>query len=229
MLRMLRSAIFVLAAFALTGCTIVPDAPNQPGRQTARQSMRPAQPTYSASAGDRQCYARLDAAQARFSSLPDQYYGAGCSTLGAVQLSELHSDNAMLTLSNLGPVACGLATTFAGWARFGVDRAARVVFGSPLARIETMGSYSCRTVAGSDRLSAHATANAIDVSAFVLANGKRVSVKDGWDSASAKEREFLRIIHESACKRFGTVLGPDYNSAHENHFHLESSGNSYCR
>ena len=114
------------------------------------------------------------------------------------------------------------------WARFGVDRAARQILGSPLQRIETMGSYSCRNVAGTARRSAHSRAEAIDVSAFVLADGRRVSVLSGWN-ASREEREFLRVVHKSACKRFGTVLGPDYNRAHHDHFHLEYGKGNYCR
>ncbi|HCJ80659.1 MAG TPA: extensin, partial [Erythrobacter sp.] len=97
-----------------------------------------------------------------------------------------------------------------------------------LQRIETMGSYSCRNVAGTARRSAHSRAEAIDVSAFVLADGRRVSVLSGWN-ASREEREFLRVVHKSACKRFGTVLGPDYNRAHHDHFHLEYGKGNYCR
>ena len=132
------------------------------------------------------------------------------------------------TVTNLGAVACPLANTFAAWARYGVDRAARQILGSPLVRIETMGSYSCRNVAGTGRLSAHSRAEAIDVSAFVLADGRRISVLSGWN-ASRQEREFLQVIHKSACKRFGTVLGPDYNRAHHDHFHLEHGTGSFCR
>ena len=64
--------------------------------------------------------------------------------------------------------------------------------------------------------------------AFVLADGRRISVLSDWN-ASPREREFLRVIHKSACKRFGTVLGPDYNRAHHDHFHLEYGKGSYCR
>ena len=63
-------------------------------------------------------------------------------------------------------------------------------------------------------------ANAVDVSAFVLKNGRRVTVLDGWNGKD-DERAFLRRLHQSACKRFGTVLGPEYNAAHANHFHLD--------
>ena len=126
-------------------------------------------------------------------------------------------------------MACPLADAFAAWARFGVDRAARQMLGSGLARIETMGSYSCRNVAGSGRLSAHATAEAIDVAGFVLQDGRYISVQSDWSGGSRAEREFLRVIHESACKRLGTVLGPDYNAAHRDHLHLELTGSGFCR
>jgi hypothetical protein len=177
----------------------------------------------------RQCLASLGASQARYTPLPDQYFGAGCSTVGTVRLSSLRSDDASLALSNLGPVACPLAETFADWARYGVDRAARQILGSELVRIETMGSYSCRNVAGSGRRSAHARAEAIDVSAFVLADGRRVSVSGDWSEGSPAKRRFLQVIYTSACKRFGTVLGPAYNRAHHDHLHLELGQRSFCR
>jgi hypothetical protein len=146
-----------------------------------------------------------------------------------VRLASLQGDRSSLELSNLGPVTCPLASTFAAWARFGVDRAARQILGSGLARIETMGSYNCRNVAGSGRRSAHATADAIDIGAFVLADGRRISVLNHWNNGSAAERRFLETVHASACKRFGTTLGPRYNAAHRDHFHVELSGNSFCR
>lgn len=177
----------------------------------------------------RQCLADLGGARAAFTPLPDQYYGAGCSTIGTVRLTSLRSDDAHLQIDNLGPVACPLADTLAGWARFGADRAARQILGSPLAKIETMGSYACRNVAGRDRRSAHATASAIDVSAFILADGRRISVLDKWFAGSPAERQFLTIVHQSACKRFGTVLGPAYNAAHRDHLHVELSGSGFCR
>ena len=46
-------------------------------------------------------------------------------------------------------------------------------------------------------------------------------------------QQFLRAIHAAACKRFGTVLGPEANEAHRNHFHLDMADRggrgSYCR
>ncbi|WP_423142975.1 extensin family protein [Parablastomonas sp. CN1-191] len=205
----------------LAGCGLLPEARREPARRST-QAMTP-RPDAQA------CLADLGRRQLSFSPLPDQYYGAGCATLNTVRLAALRGDDADFALSNLGPVTCPLAETFAAWARYGVDRAARQVLGSALARIDTMGSYSCRSVAGSKRLSAHATAQAIDVAAFVLADGRRVSVREDWRGGSDAERRFLAVIHASACKRFGTVLGPDYNTAHADHLHLELSGQRFCR
>ncbi|MEE4200297.1 extensin family protein [Erythrobacter sp.] len=177
----------------------------------------------------RACIGDLNAAGARFSALADQYGAPGCNVLGAVRLSSLTGDQGDFGVSNLGPVKCELANTFGEWARFGVDRAARQILGSPLARIETMGSYACRNIGGSNRRSAHARAAAIDVSAFVLADGRRVTLAQDWNGGTAAEREFLRVVQASACKRFGTVLGPEYNRAHHDHFHLEDPGRRFCR
>jgi hypothetical protein len=135
----------------------------------------------------------------------------------------ISADRGTLEVSNLGPVQCDVANAFSNWARFGVDRAARQILGTPLARIETMGSYACRNVAGTNKRSAHSRAEAIDVSGFVLADGRRISLIEDWTGGTRKEREFLRVVKTSACKRFGTVLSPEYNRAHADHFHLEGS------
>jgi hypothetical protein len=219
---MLRALALVPLLALLAGCIDIPQAPKH---QTVRRSTA----SFAVRPEGRECLSNLGATQANFTPLPDQYFGAGCSTVNTVRLASLQGDYAALALSNLGPVTCPLANTFAGWARFGVDRAARQILGSPLVRIETMGSYNCRNVAGSERRSAHATANAIDVSAFVLADGRRISVLADWNDGTLAERQFLQIVHASACKRFGTVLGPNYNPAHQNHFHVELSGSHFCR
>jgi hypothetical protein len=219
----MRRTLLILPLMAMLGACV------GGGGDRRAAPVRQSTTTFTPRPETRQCLAALGATKANFTPLPDQYFGAGCTTLGAVRLSSLRSDDAALALSNLGPVTCPLAQTFAAWARYGVDRAARQVLGSPLVRIETMGSYSCRNIAGSSHRSAHATANAIDVAAFVLADGRRISLTGQWSKGSAKERAFLKLVHESACKRFGTVLGPAYNAAHHDHFHLELSGRAFCR
>ncbi|WP_309621923.1 extensin family protein [Novosphingobium sp.] len=211
-----------MAIFA-AGCQMIPGG----GAAQQRTVEKSAQPVVVRPEA-RACMADLGTKRADFTPVRDQYYGAGCSTLGTVKLVSVKGDNAMLALAGLGPVACPLADSFAGWARYGVDRAAQQILGSRLVRIETMGSYNCRNVAGSARRSAHATANAIDVSGFVLADGRRITVAGNWSDNSPKVRRFFTAIHTSACKRFGTVLGPAYNAAHKDHLHLELSGQQVC-
>ena len=221
----MRAALAGLLAAAVTACGVLPEsrAPTRP-----RVASGAAQAPLSRPDGAR-CLAALGASGARYAALPDRFSAPGCQAVGSVRLDRLAGDRGSFALANLGPVACPLAQAFASWARYGVDRAARQMLGSPLARIETMGSYACRAVAGGARLSAHSRAEAIDSGAFVLADGRRVSVKAGWNSASDQERAFLRTVHTSACKRFGTVLGPGYNAAHADHLHVELGNGSFCR
>lgn len=221
---MRKFALILPLSVLLAACGAIPQA-SKPVRQATSQSATQFIPRPET----RACLSSLSATRAAFTPLPDQYYGAGCSTLGTVKLASLRSDDSQLALTNLGPVTCPLAETFAAWARYGVDRAAQQILGSALVRIETMGSYNCRNVAGSDRRSAHATANAIDIAAFVLADGRRISITGDWHGGTPAERQFLSAIHASACKRFGTVLGPAYNAAHRDHLHLELSGSAFCR
>ncbi|MGL5838892.1 MAG: extensin family protein [Sphingorhabdus sp.] len=178
----------------------------------------------------RQCLATLNAAAVRFTPLPNQNQGNGCRTIDTVKLMSFATE-----ATNLGAMTCPLAVNFAAWARHAVRPAGQAYLGSDVVRIETMGTYNCRNINGgrSGRLSQHAFGNAVDVSAFILKDGRRISVLSGWHG-KADERAFLRRLHESACKRFGTVLGPDYNAAHANHFHFDMSksgrtGSNYCR
>lgn len=249
----LRTALVVSAALAVSACGgVIPSAkgpadtasrdgnvrigtgrdyPRAERTTSSRQKLAVAATPrgFNLHPSDRACFADLEAAGARYSPVPDAYGAPGCSTVGTVKISALSGDASQFAVTNLGAVKCETAKTFSAWARFGVDRAARQILGSPLARIETMGSYSCRNVMGTSRRSAHSTGKAIDVSAFVLEDGRRISLKGDWAEGSRDEREFLRVVHQSACKRFGTVLGPDYNAAHRDHFHLEGTTTSFCR
>jgi hypothetical protein len=56
----------------------------------------------------------------------------------------------------------------------------------------------------------------------------------GSDEGAAKgaEAQFLRRLHKGACDVFGTVLGPEANAAHRDHFHLDllhRRNSAYCQ
>ncbi|OJY66018.1 MAG: extensin [Sphingobium sp. 66-54] len=223
-----KSALFgrMVALLALAGLAACADHSIVHKRPMASAS-RPA--PLPDSAAFRQCTARLDAAQVRYTPLPNQNHGGGCTVIDAVKLMDIGTPTA-----NLGAMTCPLAATFAAWARYAVRPAARLYLGSEVVRIETFGTYACRDVRGTGgtiagKRSEHAHANAVDVAAFVLADGRRVSVLSDWHAGGATA-QFLKIIHQSACKRFPTVLSPDYNAAHHDHFHFDMGGKGgYCR
>lgn len=171
----------------------------------------------------RQCVAKLDRVVARYALLPDRNFSPGCAALGAVQLRDIGTPT-----TNLGAMTCPLAFAFTQWVQSDLQVPAMGEFGSAVVRIETFGTYSCRNIAGSERLSQHATANAVDVSAFVLADGRRISVLNGWNGDEAEGR-FLRAVRVAACRRFNTVLSPDYNSDHRDHMHFDMGLGPFCR
>ena len=230
MADMVRTGIALFCAGLLAGCSVMPDRSSD-SRQSAAPPSAPRTVLTPPSPQTAQCLAQLSTMGAEYTLVPDRYVDQGCAILGTVQLASLPSDQSHFSVTNLGPVTCEVSQAFTGWAHFGVDRAARQILGSPVRSIETFGSYSCRNVAGSNRRSGHSTGAAIDVSGFVLEDGRRITVKSGWNGGSEREREFLRVVQQSACRRFDTVLSPDYNSAHEDHLHLEGviGTKSYCR
>ncbi|HYD25525.1 MAG TPA: extensin family protein [Croceibacterium sp.] len=131
------------------------------------------------------------------------------------------------------PATCAIGAAFELWLRQGVQPAAEELLGSPVARIEHFGAYSCRRVYGRDEgpWSEHATGNALDVAAFVLADGRRVSLRTDWTGEDAKAA-FLHRARDEACRVFGTVLSPAYNDAHADHLHLDQAARGFggvCR
>ena len=174
----------------------------------------------------RQCLAELARNQVRFRALEDRRFDGGCSALGSVQLLEIGTP-----VTNLGAMTCPLARAFARWVRESVQPSAARHFGSPVRRVETFGTYACRPVNGRPgaRTSEHGLANAVDVAAFVLADGRRVSVETGWRGEDEDVRRFLREIHQGGCRRFAIGLGPDSDAYHYNHLHFDMGRGPYCR
>jgi hypothetical protein len=128
-------------------------------------------------------------------------------------------------------MTCPLARQFARWTRESVQPEARRWLGVPVQRLETFGTYACRSVNSRPgaRLSEHAFANAIDVAAFRLADGRRITVEEGWRSEDEAVRQFLRAVHRSGCRQFSIGLGPDSDAFHRDHLHFDMGRGPYCR
>ncbi len=119
-------------------------------------------------------------------------------------------------------VRCPMVPAIDRWVERVVVPASRDHLGMQVVELRLAASYACRPMNNVDgaNLSEHGHANAVDVSGFVLADGRVVNVKSGWWGALS-ERNFLREVHRGACGEFTTVLGPAYDLNHRDHFHLD--------
>jgi hypothetical protein len=128
---------------------------------------------------------------------------------------------------------CQMALAFSRWTRDELQPAARLRYLSSVASIHQASAYACRNMIGASeaKLSEHASGNALDVSAIVLANGNEIDVRKPGLFAF-RQRSLLNTVRGDACSYFSTVLGPGYNREHKNHFHFDlrprKGGRSSC-
>ena len=169
------------------------------------------------------CRALLDAAGVDYVALEPQGDG-DCRRTQSMRPQDGVLGGARFSPAAVSP-SCPVLAALYMWERQVVQPAAVRLFGQRVATIEHFGSYSCRRLYGRDEgpFSQHATANAIDIAAFRLADGRRISVVNGWSEAGEDDAEFLRAVRDGACDLFATTLSPDYNRAHRDHFHLDQA------
>ncbi len=147
--------------------------------------------------------------------------------------------NGTVSVKSRATLNCPMIVALDRWVTESVQPSARERFGAQVTEISTMGSYGCRTRnhRPGAKLSEHSFANALDIGAFTLTDGRKLKVVQHWRRGEAQERAFLRDLHAGACKYFRTVLGPGADRNHENHFHIDLAmhGNTsrglrhYCR
>lgn len=171
------------------------------------------------------CDQALSTATLRFSRQADSNPAADCPLHNTLRIQ-----GGDMALSSSFLASCPLAVAYALFDLHTLQPAAQAMFGQPVTRLEHLGSFACRNVynRSEGRRSEHAAANALDIAAFQLADGRRISVLKDWSDAGDNGR-FLKQVHEGACHDFNTVLGPDYNAAHRNHFHVDMGLWRTCR
>lgn len=169
------------------------------------------------------CDLALATSGLRFTRLADSAPHPGCPVENAVRIQ-----GANVGLSSSFMATCPLAVSFALFERHGLQPAAQAVFGQPVSRVEHVGSFTCRSIAGSQRPSQHSYANALDKVGFRLRDGQHISVLRDWPGQGDKAR-FLRLVQEAACDSFNVTLGPEYNAAHRDHFHVDMGMWRMCR
>ena len=145
-------------------------------------------------------------------------------------LNTLRIQGGEVALSSSFLASCPLAVTFALFERHALQPAAQAIYGQAVARVDHLGSFACRNVYGREnaRRSQHASADALDIAGFRLADGRTISVLKDWPRDN-RDAQFLRQVRDGGCGLFSVVLSPDYNAAHHNHFHVDVGPWSVCR
>jgi len=151
----------------------------------------------------------------------------GCGVAAPVKVTSV----AGVTLSNPATIDCNTARALKTWIERGVKPTIGKL-GGGVARLEVAAHYSCRTRNNrpGERISEHGKGRAIDIAAIVLRNDVALSVLRGW--RDPQHGKMLRAMHGAACGPFGTVLGPNADRFHQNHFHFDTArhrGGSHCR
>lgn len=151
----------------------------------------------------------------------------GCGVTQAVRVRSV-SD---VTLSQRAVMDCGTAQALKSW----INDAAKPALsnkGGGLKGLRVAAHYACRTRNNKKgaRISEHGKGRAIDISGFQLRDGSMITVLTGWTARDYGQA--LRDMHRGACGPFGTVLGPNADSHHRDHFHFDTAryrSGSYCR
>ncbi|PKH24222.1 extensin [Enterobacterales bacterium CwR94] len=135
-----------------------------------------------------------------------------------------------VSLSSSFLASCPLAVSSAMFVHQQAVPSASNMLRTPLTRIDHMGSFACRNIyhRAEGRRSEHATADAWDISGFRFANGTVLTVQNNW-ARPAEAAAWMQHVFNRACDYYGNALGPNYNAAHANHFHMGMRGFNLCR
>ena len=151
-------------------------------------------------------------------SIPDIHGPGGCGGEDLVRLEAIVlPDKRQVSVKPAAILRCKMASAIADWIRSDIAPLAQNL-GSAITDLDNFDSFECRgrnRVVGA-KLSEHGRANALDVRAFKLANGRSISLTDRTVPRDLREN----VLH-SVCARFPTVLGPGSDWYHEDHIHLD--------
>lgn len=149
-----------------------------------------------------------------------------CGIKDAVQITSVSG----VKLSRPSTMDCGTAKALNKW----VDKTVKPTFKrrGPVVELQVAAHYACRTRNNRKgaRVSEHGKGRAIDIAGFRMADGEMVTVLNGWRKNPSQKQ--LIKVWRGACGPFGTVLGPNSDRYHRDHFHLDTAryrSGPYCR
>lgn len=152
---------------------------------------------------------------------------AGCGVENAVKVRAING----IMLSQQAVMDCVTAKTLKQWIRTGLTPAVGST-GGGVAKLRVAAHYVCRTRNHQKgaKISEHGKGRAVDIAAIQLRDGSEISVLKDW--GRGHNGRILHDLHKTACGPFGTVLGPNSDSFHRDHFHFDTAryrSGSYCR
>ena len=220
-LQMIATVALMTSAqsvFAESGSAPPPSA--KPAAANAKDEKAPVSVSGMTAPEYAQCVSDLTSSYVAFQQAGDVTEQA-CKLSGAIQLKAVGTPVGSVSMSGEPAMLCSFAQEFSGWVREVAAPLALGYTGQRLARIETGEAFACK--ARYDKPGAvpseHAKGNAVDIAALVLADGRRIFVKQQDDGTA---RDFVHALRMTACGYFTTVLGPGTDPAHEAHFHFNS-------
>jgi len=213
----------------LTGAALYFD---QPRRQLARFASIEPIPTlinrlqrYGIPKNDAECMKGLKALDVDFKEQASFSEPLGCKVEYGVRLARAGN----IRISNAPLLTCRMATELAEFEQEKLQSTAKRILGSEIKRIKHIGTYNCRSMRQyKGIISQHGYANAIDVSGFVLKDGRAISVAKDW-KGNGKKARFLKAVASSACQAFRVSVSPDGDASHWNHLHWDMGIYRSCR
>ena len=207
------AALVAACAAALAGCSTPP----------APVAAVPPPPVYTPPHGTGDmCLDELSDRGITYEIVPMHAAFSRCSLVDGVRVSRL-----LEPFDRPATLSCPMALRLDEFEINVVQMAAQRYFNQRVVRIRQIGSYSCRNIAHTHRLSEHASGRAIDIAGFVLADGMAITVKSDWAGHSPRA-QFLHDVARGACRLFSVVLTPDTNADHHNHLHLDIGPRPLC-
>ncbi len=164
-----------------------------------------------------QCRRALARLGVRFVDVSGIRRGRSCGIAHPVKVTEIAPGVAM---QPAGTLNCMAALRISQWVSNEVKPAAKQHLWKKPTALYNASAYRCSRVAGSRTISEHASGNALDVAGFRLADGSNFDVRKKR-ALQFGEKAFQQKVRRSACRYFGTVLGPGYNRDHADHLHLD--------
>ncbi|MEM8630971.1 MAG: extensin family protein [Pseudomonadota bacterium] len=149
----------------------------------------------------------------------------GCGIANPVRVTSV-SD---VVLSRPAIMSCHTASALRYWVEASAKPAVGDL-GGGLAQLNVAADYACRTRnhRPGAKISEHGKGRAIDISGIVMKDGTQFTLTNHWNTKGPGS--ILKKMHKGACGPFHTVLGPDADRYHKDHFHFDvRGGRPYCR